>query len=73
MIINRTLLQTRLADAEAQYHALMTGKQVKVFVDQNGERVEYGAASSLKLAAYIEELKRQLGVCRPAGPLQVFM
>jgi gpW len=73
MIINRTVLQARLSDAEAQYHALMTGKQVKVFVDQNGERIEYGAASSLKLAAYIEDLKRQLGLCRISGPLQVLM
>lgn len=50
-----------LADAEAAYHKLMTGRSARVFVDSNGERVEYTAASADKLANYIRSLKQQLG------------
>lgn len=66
-------LELWLADAEKKYHLLMTGGSVKVFVDQNGERVEYSAASSLRLSAYINELKRQLGLLTTDGPLNVWM
>ena len=30
-----------LADAEQRYHELATGQAASVFVDQNGERIEY--------------------------------
>lgn len=63
----------RLEEAEASYHALMTGGQTRVFVDQNGERVEYNTGSALQLSKYIAELKRQLGLGVPAGPLNVWM
>ena len=69
----RALLEERLRDAEKKYHALMTGSQVKVFVDQNGERMEYNAASALQLGKYIAELKRQLGIGGASGPLNVWM
>lgn len=62
-----------LADAEKKYHSLMTGTSVKVFVDQNGERVEYSAANANRLSAYINELKRQLGLLPTDGPLNVWM
>lgn len=46
-----------LVEAEAAYHKLMTGTLARVFVDQNGERVEYVSANASKLAAYIQSLK----------------
>lgn len=53
----RLLWQTRLTKAEAAYDALMTGKSVKKFVDQNGEQVEYSAANIDALKAYIQQIK----------------
>lgn len=69
----RAILMDRLADAEKKYHALMTGSQLKVFVDQNGERMEYNAASALQLGKYIAALKIQLGIGVATGPLNVWM
>lgn len=60
-----------LADAKAKYHSLLTGTLAKVFVDQNGERIEYNAASAPRLAAYIQELERQIaGVS--GGPMRIW-
>ena len=57
----------KLADAEAAYHALIIGTQALVYVDQNGERVEYNRAAAPRLASYIADLKRQIaGQSRPA-------
>lgn len=69
----RALLQQRLDNAEMQYDLLMTGQAAKVFVDQNGERIEYVQASAARLAAYILDLKRQLGIGGGMGPLNVWM
>lgn len=41
----------QLEDARQQLHLLLTGQQARVFVDQNGERVEFTPASAGKLAA----------------------
>lgn len=64
----RAVYQARLTKAEAAYDALMTGKAVKKFVDQNGESVEYTAANSDNLKGYIQELKDLLNpaaaICR---------
>lgn len=49
-----------LADAIHQQHLLVTGTQAKVFVDQNGERVEYTSASRAALATYIATLISQI-------------
>ncbi len=65
-------VQERLDAAETAYHTLMLGQSARVVVDQNGERVEYTPANSTKLAAYINELKRQLGTL-VVGPMNVFM
>lgn len=70
--VDRTILETRLKDAEEKYHVLMTGGAAKVYVDSNGERIEYQQGSHLRLAAYIEDLKRQLGYVT-AGPMNVWM
>lgn len=54
-------LATDLAEAQAAYHSLMTGKMARVIVDSNGERVEFTAANADKLAKYIADLKQQIG------------
>lgn len=55
-------LKARLDSAEASYHELMLGQSARVFVDQNGERVEYAAQNAQRLNAYILSLKMQLGM-----------
>ena len=53
--------QQKLDEAEAAYHALLTGKSARVVVDgNNGTRVEYTAADKAKLYAYIIDLRSQL-------------
>ena len=70
--VERAILTTRLAEARAAYHTVMTGGAVKVFVDQNGERVEYQQGSTRGLLAYIAGLEYQLGLGQPAGPLNIW-
>jgi hypothetical protein len=65
-------LQEQLDDAKTQLHLLLTGQQARVFVDQNGERVEYTAANRQELKAYVQRLENQVAAKRP-GPMQVFM
>lgn len=62
----------KLADAKTQYHLLVTGQQAKVYVDQNGERVEFTAANRGALLSYIQKLEREVASTRP-GPMQVLM
>ncbi len=54
--------QERLADAESQYHLIMTGQMARVYVDQNGERVEYNSTNVTRLLQYISSLKSELGI-----------
>lgn len=68
----RATLTTRLTDAENSLHLIMTGQAAKVFVDQNGERIEYVAANANRLMAYIAELKRLLGRTTVMGPMKVW-
>jgi len=57
----------QLAEARAAYHRLLIGEAALVYVDQNGERIEYTRASAPRLAAYIVDLERQIaGQSRPA-------
>lgn len=65
-------LTERLEEAENAYHALMTGRSVVECRDSNGEMVRYTAANASRLAAYIEDLKRQLGT-GSSGPMRVFI
>jgi predicted regulator of Ras-like GTPase activity (Roadblock/LC7/MglB family) len=66
--------QADLTAAETAYRNLMTGQAVKVLVDQNGERVEFKPADASKLAAYIYDLKSQLGmVLATRGPMNVWL
>lgn len=57
-----------LNTARAAYNNLMLGLSPRVFVDQNGERVEYNAANSAKLAQYILTLEVRCGVAGALGP-----
>ena len=71
----RQVLVTRLGEAETAFHELQLGIQARVFVDQNGERVEYTAARRNELATYIFGLKSQLGLITRTGmaPMSVGM
>lgn len=60
-----------LAEAELAYHKLLTGRSMVEFRDQNGELMRYTQPSATRLAAYIQQLKTQLGVSS-AGPMRVF-
>lgn len=63
-----------LVDAQQALHNISTGQQAKVYVDQNGERVEYQMANVDKLRTYIAELKSALGIAtKPLGPLNFWM
>lgn len=52
--------QQRLEQAEQAYHELQTGQSVRVFVDQNGERIEYTAAKKSDLYGYIIQLRGRI-------------
>lgn len=54
--------EQKLEEAEKAYHALVTGTLARVFVDRNGERVEFTAANRQGLYTYISELKQSLGL-----------
>jgi hypothetical protein len=62
-----------LNEARSAYHILMMGQQAKVFVDQNGERIEYTASNSNRLSAYISYLERMCGVNAGSGPMKVWL
>lgn len=49
-------LAEMLKDAREAYARLVTGKAVRVVVDQNGERVEFTAASASRLNSYIQTI-----------------
>lgn len=53
-------LTTRLAEAEAALHALLTGQQT-VSVGYDGKSVTYTKTSMGALRAYIAELNKALG------------
>lgn len=61
-MVRQIIYSTRelLLQAEKAYHDLLLGQSPRVFVDQNGERVEYGPANRQALAAYISDLRRAL-------------
>lgn len=53
-------LKARIAALELQVDKIMMGFQVRVSVDQNGERLEFSTVSVDKLKNYIETLKARL-------------
>lgn len=62
------LLQDKITRAEKAYESLMLGTMARVFVDQNGERVEFVAANRDGLYRYIQELKSQLPAAQGFRP-----
>lgn len=66
-------LAEQLADAKAKYHLLVTGAAPRVFVDQNGERIEYAPANAARLSMYIERLEKLVAGSTPSGPMQILM
>lgn len=64
-------LTEKLQDAEKKYHLLVTGQAARVVTDQNGESVTFTAANAPRLAAYIQDLRRQLDR-RETGPITPF-
>lgn len=69
----RALYTTRLTEAETALHQLMLGQSARVYVDQNGERVEYAVANAQRLRAYVLELKVKLGLVTGIGPMSAGM
>lgn len=65
-------LQEQLDEARQAFHDLNIGKAVRVFVDQNGERVEYTVANRGSLSAYISDLQRQINGGSHPGPMRVW-
>lgn len=65
-----TVLTTRLNAAEAAYDNIMIGGAITQVRDQNGEQITYSPANSSKLAAYIANLRSQLGLGQINGPLR---
>jgi hypothetical protein len=62
--------QQLLDEARAAKHKLVTGTLTRVFMDQNGERVEYTATNLGALDAYIRQLEAELaGVPRARKPI----
>jgi hypothetical protein len=60
-------LKGYLREAEAAYNDLLTGKLVREFTDQNGERVTYTAARKGDLLNYIVELQGKINGTIPCG------
>lgn len=66
-------LDEQIAEAKQAQHDLAIGKSVRVVVDQNGERVEFTAASLSRLDAYIAKLEsKKTGSTGASGPLGFF-
>jgi hypothetical protein len=56
-------IKTRLDSARAAYDRLINGGAIRVVQDSDGSRVEYTAANSGKLYAYIALLEAQYAGC----------
>lgn len=65
MADNATLLQ----EAKDAKHKLVTGKLARVFMDQNGERVEFNRTNIADLDSYIATLE---ALVNPAGAKSLY-
>lgn len=54
-------LKAQLAEAELAYQRLMTGRQPRVIIDANGERIEFTSVSADRLRLYVQDLQRRVG------------
>ncbi len=60
----------KIVEVETAIHQIVSGQQVRVFVDQNGERVEFQTTNIQRLRAYYAELLAlQSGSSRSPGPI----
>lgn len=63
--------QERLDEAQAAYDALVMGKAVAEFRDQNGETIRYSKADLSLLSRLIIDLKAEVaGNTTPSGPMR---
>lgn len=64
-----------LTEAETALHRLQLGQAVVELRDQNGETIRYQQTNRGALTAYIEELKRELGITSncATGPMRVWL
>lgn len=53
-----------LAQAKEAQHKLATGQLARVFMDQNGERVEFNVANMALLTSYIAKLEAEIAGTR---------
>jgi hypothetical protein len=53
--------QQKLDQAKEAKHKLATGQLARVFMDQNGERVEFTTTNMAQLDRYIAELQSEIG------------
>ena len=53
--------QQKLDQAKEAKHKLATGQLARVFMDQNGERVEFTTTNMGQLDRYIAELQAEIG------------
>lgn len=60
-----------LAEAEEAMQQLQIGQSARVYVDQNGERIEYTAANRKELRAYIERLRFEVDPSSTGRPLKI--
>lgn len=51
-----TTVCQRLAEADAAYHALLMGSNVRSVTDENGTSVSYSVTDATRLLAYIARL-----------------
>lgn len=60
----------------SDYALLVAGKQARVIVDENGERIEFTAANAARFYALINEaascLEGNTGSRRPNRPMEFF-
>ena len=56
--------QQKLDEARDARHKLVTGQLARVFMDQNGERVEFVATNIAQLDRYIASLEAELAGTR---------
>lgn len=63
----------KLVEAEDALHKLTTGQAVRMFVDQNGERIEFTMTNVGRLRSYVAELKNSIaGVVPVTGAVGFF-
>lgn len=66
-------LDEKITEAEVALHDLAIGKQVRVVVDQSGERIEFTASNASRLRAYLEDLRAVKANTKVKGPMGIVL